>query len=53
IPGVQVAQLHVIFKLPEYLGHHPHPLIFVEWFTALHHHDLVSGLYVINHSMHH
>ncbi|KAI6045521.1 hypothetical protein EDC04DRAFT_2559308, partial [Pisolithus marmoratus] len=26
IPGVWVAQLHIIFKLPEYLGHHPHLL---------------------------
>ncbi|KAI6004576.1 hypothetical protein EDC04DRAFT_2519557, partial [Pisolithus marmoratus] len=48
IPGVWVAQLHIIFKLPEYLGHHPHPLIFVEWFTTLHRCDLVSGLYIVN-----
>ncbi|KAI5989448.1 hypothetical protein EDC04DRAFT_2873164 [Pisolithus marmoratus] len=53
IPGVWVAQLCIVFKLPEYLGNHPHLLIFVEWFTTLHRCDPVSGLYIINHSTHH
>ncbi|KAI6003359.1 hypothetical protein EDC04DRAFT_2514342, partial [Pisolithus marmoratus] len=30
-----------------------HPLVYVEWFTALHHKDPVSGLYIVNHSMCH
>ncbi|KAI6039428.1 hypothetical protein EDC04DRAFT_2867973 [Pisolithus marmoratus] len=53
MPGVCVAQMHVIFKLPNHLGDQPHPLVYVEWFTVLHHKDPVSGLYVVNHSMHH
>ncbi|KAI6158606.1 hypothetical protein EDD17DRAFT_1428240, partial [Pisolithus thermaeus] len=45
--GVQLAQVHVIFKLPEHLRSYPHPLVYVEWFTALHHRDPMSGLYVV------
>ncbi|KAI5983310.1 hypothetical protein EDC04DRAFT_2874145 [Pisolithus marmoratus] len=43
----------VIFKLPDYLGEHPHPLVYVEWLTALCHKDPVSSLYVVNRSMCH
>ncbi|KAI6008601.1 hypothetical protein EDC04DRAFT_2581909 [Pisolithus marmoratus] len=53
MPGVQVAQIQVIFKLPNYLGEHPHPLVYIEWFTVLHCKDPVSSLYVVNHSMCH
>ncbi|KIK20329.1 hypothetical protein PISMIDRAFT_105983, partial [Pisolithus microcarpus 441] len=44
------AQVHVIFKLPDHLGTHPHPLAYVEWFTALHRRDPVTGLYVVTRS---
>ncbi|KAI5990272.1 hypothetical protein EDC04DRAFT_2506472, partial [Pisolithus marmoratus] len=29
------------------------PLLYVEWFTVLHHKDPVSGLYFVTHSTHH
>ncbi|KAI6038727.1 hypothetical protein EDC04DRAFT_2868259 [Pisolithus marmoratus] len=53
MPGVHVAWIHVIFKLPNHLGDQLHPLVYIEWFTALHHKDPVSSLYVVNHSMCH
>ncbi|KAI6011642.1 hypothetical protein EDC04DRAFT_2871056 [Pisolithus marmoratus] len=53
MPGVHVARICIIFKLPNHLGDQPHPLVYVEWFTALHHKDPVSCLYVVNHSTHH
>ncbi|KAI5987191.1 hypothetical protein EDD15DRAFT_2174021 [Pisolithus albus] len=48
--GVQPAQVRVIFKLPEHLGSYPHPLAYVEWFTALHRRDPASGLYIVSRS---
>ncbi|KAI6100928.1 hypothetical protein EDD16DRAFT_1495872, partial [Pisolithus croceorrhizus] len=48
--SVQVAQVQVIFNLPHHLGSYPHPLAYVEWFTALQQHNPVSGLYIITHS---
>ncbi|KAI6010294.1 hypothetical protein PISMIDRAFT_65178, partial [Pisolithus microcarpus 441] len=30
-----------------------HPLVYVEWFTALRRKDQVSGLYIVSHSMCH
>ncbi|KAI6009336.1 hypothetical protein BKA83DRAFT_4467974 [Pisolithus microcarpus] len=51
--GVWVAQIRVIFKLPDHLGNHPHPLVYVEWFTALRCKDQVSGLYMVSHSTRH
>ncbi|KAI5992617.1 hypothetical protein EDC04DRAFT_2872765 [Pisolithus marmoratus] len=53
MPGVHVAWIRVIFKLPNHLGDQLHPLVYVEWFTVLHCKDPVSSLYVVNHSMHH
>ncbi|KAI6027998.1 hypothetical protein BKA83DRAFT_4462563 [Pisolithus microcarpus] len=47
---VRIAQVRVIFKLPDHLGTHPHPLAYVEWFTALHRRDPVTGLYVVTRS---
>ncbi|KAI6026905.1 hypothetical protein BKA83DRAFT_4463011 [Pisolithus microcarpus] len=44
---VRIAQVRIIFKLPDHLGTHPHPLAYVEWFTALHRRDPVTGLYVV------
>ncbi|KIO00561.1 hypothetical protein M404DRAFT_29488 [Pisolithus tinctorius Marx 270] len=51
--SVRVAQVRVIFKLPDYFGNYPHPLVYVEWFTALHRHDPASGLYIVTHSTRH
>ncbi|KAI6041032.1 hypothetical protein EDC04DRAFT_2867355 [Pisolithus marmoratus] len=53
MPGVCVAQICIIFKLPDHLGDQLHPLVYVEWFTVLHCKDPVSSLYVVNCSMHH
>ncbi|KAI6018888.1 hypothetical protein BKA83DRAFT_4057459, partial [Pisolithus microcarpus] len=47
---VQLAQVRVIFKLPEHLGTSPHPLAYVEWFTTLQRRDPVSGLYIVTRS---
>ncbi|KIO00550.1 hypothetical protein M404DRAFT_152471, partial [Pisolithus tinctorius Marx 270] len=41
------AQVQVIFKLPDYFGNYPHPLVYIEWFTVLHCHDPASGLYIV------
>ncbi|KAI6035796.1 hypothetical protein EDC04DRAFT_2604796 [Pisolithus marmoratus] len=43
LSAVQIAQVHIIFKLPDHLGPYPHPLTYVKWFTALHHHDPVTA----------
>ncbi|KAI6021357.1 hypothetical protein BKA83DRAFT_4055398, partial [Pisolithus microcarpus] len=43
-----VAQVCIIFKLPDHLGSNPHPLAYVEWFTTLIHHDPITGLYVVS-----
>jgi hypothetical protein len=39
--------VRVIFKLPPMYGDHPHPLAYVEWFTAFANPDADSGLYKI------
>ncbi|KAI6155933.1 hypothetical protein BKA82DRAFT_3968424, partial [Pisolithus tinctorius] len=44
------AQVQVIFKLPDYFGNYLHPLVYIEWFTVLHHHGPASSLYVVTHS---
>jgi len=49
---VCIAQVCIIFKLPEHIGHFPHPLAYVEWFTSLHCRDPVSGQFVVTRSMH-
>ncbi|KAI6017495.1 hypothetical protein EDC04DRAFT_2524537, partial [Pisolithus marmoratus] len=43
-----VAQVHMIFKLPDHFGIYLHPLAYIEWFTSLHHHDTLTGLYLVN-----
>ncbi|KIM58472.1 hypothetical protein SCLCIDRAFT_128060, partial [Scleroderma citrinum Foug A] len=47
---MQIAQVHVIFKLPDHLGHYLHPLAYVEWFTSLCRHDPISGQFIVSHS---
>ncbi|KAI6038236.1 hypothetical protein EDC04DRAFT_2868480 [Pisolithus marmoratus] len=41
-----LAQVCIIFKLPEYLRTYPHLLVYIEWFTALQHQDPMSSLYI-------
>ena len=50
ISAIRIAQVHVIFKLPEHLGLYPHPLAYVEWFTSPHHHDPISCQFTVTHS---
>jgi len=51
ISAIRIAQVHVIFKLPEHLGLYPHPLAYVEWFTSLRCRDPLSGQFVVTRSM--
>jgi len=48
---MRIAQVHIIFKLPDHLGVYPHPLAYVEWFTALRHREPISGQYIVTCSM--
>ncbi|KAI6029102.1 hypothetical protein BKA83DRAFT_4461835 [Pisolithus microcarpus] len=50
ISGMQLAQVRVVFKLPEVFGTFPHPLAYVEWFTTLQRRDPVSGLFIVTRS---
>jgi len=52
ISAVRIAQVCVIFKLPKHVGLYPHPLVYIKWFTLLHHHDPVSGQFVVTRSTH-
>ena len=51
LKGVQIAQVHVIFKLPDHLSLYLHPLAYVEWFTSLRRHDPISGQFIVTRSM--
>ncbi|KAI6011028.1 hypothetical protein BKA83DRAFT_4467357 [Pisolithus microcarpus] len=48
--GMQLAQVRIVFKLPEVFGTFPHPLAYVEWFTTLQRRDPVSGLFIVTRS---
>ncbi|KAI6037439.1 hypothetical protein PISMIDRAFT_81249, partial [Pisolithus microcarpus 441] len=48
--AIQIAQVHIIFKLPDHLGTYLHPLAYVKWFTTLHRCDPVTGLYMVTRS---
>ncbi|KAI5996640.1 hypothetical protein EDC04DRAFT_2872365 [Pisolithus marmoratus] len=48
--SMKPAHVHIIFKPPEHLGTYPHPLAYVEWFTALQRWDPVSSLYIVSRS---
>src|ERR1700733_9757889 len=50
ITGLRVARVRAIFNLPPQFGQLPHPLAYVEWFTALGQLDRVTGMYSIRHS---
>ncbi|KIM55951.1 hypothetical protein SCLCIDRAFT_29991 [Scleroderma citrinum Foug A] len=45
--AIRIAQVRAIFKLPDHLRHYPHPLAYVEWFTSLHHHEPISGQFLV------
>ncbi|EPQ55686.1 hypothetical protein GLOTRDRAFT_24000, partial [Gloeophyllum trabeum ATCC 11539] len=54
LAGLRVAQVRVIFKLPQYLQSHPQqsrPLAYVEWFTPFRTQDQDLQLYSISRSM--
>ncbi|KAJ6611845.1 hypothetical protein B0H10DRAFT_1808681, partial [Mycena sp. CBHHK59/15] len=50
IQGLRPAQIRVIFKLPPQFGSYPHPLAYIEWFTALNRPDPVTGMYTTHRS---
>ncbi|KAG2112395.1 uncharacterized protein F5147DRAFT_744599 [Suillus discolor] len=45
LAGLQVAQIHVIFKLPSYYGNFTHPLAYIEWFCPLYDPESTMNLY--------
>ena len=47
-----VAQVRVIFTLPEEYGLFHHPLAYVEWFTPLHEPVHELGMYQVSQSTH-
>ncbi|KAF8221506.1 hypothetical protein L208DRAFT_1160707, partial [Tricholoma matsutake] len=53
IAGLRIARVHIIFDLPPQFCRLPHPLAYIEWFTALGHPDPVTGMYSIRHSTRH
>jgi hypothetical protein len=51
LPGLRVAQVHVIFALPAiYCLQVEQPLAYVEWFTPFGNPDPLTGLYTISRS---
>ncbi|TDL16783.1 hypothetical protein BD410DRAFT_730882 [Rickenella mellea] len=48
--GLRVAEIRVIFTLPSYLGHWPHPLVYLHWFKPLTSCDEQLGMYKISRS---
>jgi hypothetical protein len=44
---LRVAQVKVIFNLPQQFGAHAHPLAYVEWFTRIGTPETASGMSVI------
>ena len=50
LQAICIAQVRAIFKLLDHLGHYPHPLAYVEWFTSLRCREPISGQFLITHS---
>lgn len=51
VPGLRVAHVKVLFKLPGIYGlHTAHPLAYVEWYTPFGVPDPVTGLFTIRRS---
>ncbi|KAJ7048192.1 Zn-finger domain-containing protein [Mycena amicta] len=53
LEGLRPARVHLIFELPPHLGTYPHPLAYIEWFTALNGPDPVTGFYTTHCSTRH
>jgi hypothetical protein len=51
--GLRVAQIRLIFDLPQHFGTFPHPLAYIEWFTPLGTPDASTGLHLITRSTRH
>ena len=47
-PGLQAAQVHMIFKLPEELGELSTPLAYVQWFRKFKLKDPMVGMYKVS-----
>ncbi|KAG1898851.1 uncharacterized protein F5891DRAFT_898267, partial [Suillus fuscotomentosus] len=52
LDGLQVAQIHVIFKLPSHYGNFTHPLTYIKWFCPLHDPEPTTNLYQLVRSTH-
>ena len=48
---IHIAQVCVIFKLPDHLGLYLHPLAYIKWFMSLHCRDLISGQFIVTRLM--
>jgi hypothetical protein len=48
--GLRVAQVRLIFDLPQHFGTFPHPLAYIEWFTPLGRPDASTGFFSITRS---
>ncbi|KAJ6452581.1 hypothetical protein C8R45DRAFT_1193590 [Mycena sanguinolenta] len=48
--GLRPAQVRVFFKLPPQFGNYPHPLAYIEWFTALNQSDLTTDMFTTHRS---
>ncbi|KIJ24453.1 hypothetical protein M422DRAFT_274764 [Sphaerobolus stellatus SS14] len=51
IEGVEVVQVHIIFKLPPEFGPYPHPLVYVEYFTGCRILAETYGMWVVHRAM--
>ena len=47
LQAIRIAQVRANFKLPDHLGHYPHPLAYVEWFASLCHREPISGQFLV------
>ena len=50
LQAIHIMQVRAIFKLPDHLGHYPHPLAYVEWFTSLRRCEPISGQFLVTRS---
>ncbi|KAF8233078.1 hypothetical protein L208DRAFT_1048388, partial [Tricholoma matsutake] len=53
ITGLHIAQGHAVSNLPQQFRQLPHPLAYIEWFTALGQLNQATGMYSIHHLTHH
>ncbi|KAI1794920.1 hypothetical protein LXA43DRAFT_1091504 [Ganoderma leucocontextum] len=50
VNGLCAARVRAIFYLPDHIHHHPHPLLYVEWFRPFRGPEPNSGLYITSQS---